>query len=125
MKEVRRKVHKTIKTETPSEFDRQINEILANENEPDISVHSVVPFLAYCTWSYYEYIPETIEDEYELKGVVFYCGDCPYLDNTSGLWNQKIFPCKRLGRKTLVDSRACTWYYEQYDAEGVVTVEDL
>lgn len=123
MKEIRRKIHKTIKTETPEEFDRQLNEILTKEREPEFTIHQVVPFLAYCTYTYYEYEPECIEDEYELRGVRFYCEDCPYLDKTGGLWNQKTFPCRKYGRNTLVDSRACTWYYEEYDRKGAVTIE--
>ena len=120
MKEIRRKIHKTIKTETPEEFDRQINEILGNEPSAEITVHQVVPFLAYCTYTYYDYEPENIIDVYELKGQVFRCGDCPNLDKTGGLWNQKTFPCRKHGRKTMTDSRACEWFYQEYDEKGVV-----
>ena len=124
MKEVRRIVHKTIKTETPEEFDRQLNEILSTEQEPEYTIHQTVPFLAYCTYVYYEYEPESIQDEYELRGMKFTCDDCPYIDKTGALWNQKKFPCRKLNRNTYVDSRACTWYYEEYDRKGAVAIEN-
>lgn len=123
MKEIRRKVLKTIKAETPEEFDRQVNEILSVEDDADLQIHQNIPLLAYCTYTHYELIPETLSDKYELRGEAHNCKECPFCNTEGALWNQKKAYCETHERTTYITSRCCEWFYEQL-GKGALQLEN-
>lgn len=119
MKQKRKFKHLTIKADTPEEFDRKINEAFDEAEDVELKTHDTVPLLAYLKCTYYIEEPEDLADEYELRGIVHTCEECPHLD-TSRRNNsrQKKLPCKyaKYG-VTYTTSRACNRFYEELEKE--------
>lgn len=70
-------------------------------------------------WIYYTVVksePETIVEEYELKGERAHCIDCPYLMRDLNRFGsidgrKKWATCGKSGERTNIDSTACEEYY--------------
>ena len=82
-----------------------------------------------CYFIYSEtvYIPETIEDEYKLRGEEKYCGDCPFFvfsgDGTLGdCTNPGVHIKTRTGKLTAT-GKACARLYEGLGKGELVTDE--
>ena len=56
-------------------------------------------------------IPETLRDEYELRGEGYTCGDCPFKVPVTDGRARHRWTCKRMPQGTDVDIRACNWFY--------------
>ena len=63
--------------------------------------------------------PETLRDEYELRGECYTCGDCPFkVPITDGRAKHR-WTCKHTPRGTDADAPACNWFYTKLE-EGEV-----
>lgn len=117
-KEIRKQ--KTIISMTPEEWDTMVNEAL--ESLPEVDGHpatiertrtvdggfqAVIDYVEVCM------VPETIRDEYNLRGIRFRCEDCPHLQRERSP-RFRWLTCE-LGMKdtTKESAEACGWYYEQ------------
>jgi len=63
--------------------------------------------------------PEDIRDEYELRGEIYTCGECPFkVPVTDGRCHHR-WKCRRMPRGTDDEQRACLWFYQELE-EGRV-----
>lgn len=117
-KEVRQQ--KTIIRLTPEDWDEAVNAFLATltddvRREPTITRERTTAGEFLATVEYFKLIqePETIADEFYLRGEVHRCDDCPQLKRER---DRRIrwLTCERGMRETTSgSSEACDWYYEQ------------
>ena len=79
-------------------------------------------FCAYITFTSTVQIPETVEDEYDLLGIHFFCSECPkYVQPLDG--RIKYTDCKN-GNRCKAGDRACEWLYQEVKAGHILTEED-
>lgn len=112
------KQQKTILATTPEEWDARINAALANlpecKCEPNIVRERTADgFMAVIEYYYTDRVPEDIIDEFALRGIHYYCEDCPHLRLASDKrvkWHDCDLGMKHLTQKSSI---ACEWYYEQ------------
>lgn len=104
---------KVIQSETATEFEENFNASMAelSDKHPKYQLADVGTFVAYIIYEETTQIPEDIRDEYILRGEVFTCADCPYLNDT-GDKRVKYFDCEHseseITRKTNI---ACNWFF--------------
>lgn len=60
-------------------------------------------------------IPETIREEYEIRGEVYTCGDCPFKEPQTDGRNPHLWKCLRRPRGTDDDIKACEHFYRMLD----------
>lgn len=84
MKVITMKRFVVVEAETGQEYAKAIDGYLTNMNLRNVSVEhrDRDNFCGYVTYEETKRIPETIKDEYELLGITFTCGDCPYRKGT-------------------------------------------
>lgn len=119
MKIIKSKMYRCIKGETPEEFEAAINAIVEKHPAAEFKIDGLVPYLCHVWIRVEKQIPETKAEEYEARGDVHYCLECPYIDrpNKSNP-QQKRFPCMAkidAGEDypfTRTDSQCCDKYYE-------------
>lgn len=65
-------------------FNEQLNEEIyrLRYNNPVVHFSESIPFYAQIKYTVNEQTPESLEDEYELLGARFTCGQCPYFKPT-------------------------------------------
>lgn len=73
-------------------------------------------FTAYVVFEEIEQIAETLEDEYEIKGIKFTCADCPYFEE-EGRFDGRCDFCRGRLRRT---DKVCNafWQYMEEKEEG-------
>ena len=104
---------KVVAATTPEEFESKLNKALTDIAgcKHELVFNLNAGFCAYITYTETAQIPETIEDEYELAGIHFYCAECPnYVMPFDG--RVKYTDCK-LGTKCKAGDHACEWLYRQ------------
>ena len=103
--------HITIREERPEAFDERINAVLSI---PNLTSHRLT-YLTGGLCAAIEYtteitIFENIKEEYEARGEVYYCDECPYLErNPDG--RVKTHSCKC--GTTTISRRACLMFYQE------------
>lgn len=122
MRYVSKTAVKVVAANTPEEFEEKLNkaleEIAGCKHELVFNLNA--GFCAYITYTSTAQIPETVEDEYELAGIRFYCADCPnYVRPFDG--RVKYTDCK-LGTKCKAGDYACEWLYQKVKA-GTIQIE--
>ena len=114
---------KVIAATTPEEFETKLNkaleEIAGCKHELVFNLNA--GFCAYVTYTMTQQIPETVEDEYELAGIRFYCSDCPnYVRSFDG--RVKYTDCKN-GHKCKAGDCACEWLYQKVKS-GQISIKN-
>ena len=113
MRIIKRQMQKTIQGNCPEDYDRQVNEAMEDlkMHSPKKDRDSNIPFLCYIDYVVTEKIPETAEDEAELKGLLTLCEFCPHFEDAHK-GNQKRGGCGLGVREwTRCDYHACERYY--------------
>lgn len=113
---------KTIIALTPEEWDEKVNAALASMlddsgHDPTIErtrtedggFQAVIEF-----WKEFSE-PEDIRDEYNLRGEVYRCEDCPNLRRERDRRIRWLTCDKGMKETTKESAEACLWYYEQID----------
>ena len=106
-----------------AELNRRLDEL--EEYSPRLEIEHHQPHTAYIFYTLKKYIPETIADEFHLKGINYKCSDCGYCKpilNKDGSVNQnsKYATCSKAERKRIaIDFDACdTFYFELVNKTG-------
>ncbi len=123
MKYVKQTHARVVAANTPEEFEMKLNKTLADialaGSEPTIQFNCNVGFCAYITHETTTRVPENIEDEYELKGIRFTCGECPnWIQPIDG--RVKYSHCDVIGCNRKSSDSACEWLYRE-DAKHIST----
>ena len=106
---------KAIEADSAEEFERQFNSFMDDYGcYGDYTIEiSNGKFFAVIQYKEEIQTPETLAEEYELRGEVFYCRDCPECIDPM-LGNQKRCDCKYAEYGfTRKDNHACEWFYKQ------------
>lgn len=117
MKYVKHYVQKTVKTTKADEFDEQMNliylEAAKGGKEPEIHFFDREGFCASIKYFVSLTIPETISEEYELRGEGAYCPECPYFIPPQDK-RFKRTTCSKTMDRTNSDARACDIFYREF-----------
>lgn len=117
MKYVRHYEQKTIKANDPEEFDILMNmvyrEAAKSGKEPEIHFFDSMGFCASVKYYISVNLPETIAEEYELKGLGEKCCACPYFSKLQDK-RFKSSLCTCLNRRVYIDSPACDIFYKEF-----------
>lgn len=115
MRVIKKQMQKTILGNCAEDYDRQVNEAMENLKmySPKKDRDQNIPFLCYIDYVITEQIPETSEDEAELKGLLTICAMCPHFEDAHK-GNQKRGGCAKGAREwTRCDWSACEAYYDE------------
>lgn len=117
---------KVIEGASAAEFEKAYQDCQANIQKCDevknyteepTKGDRVMGFSMVVKWESVTKRPENIQEEYELRGEVYYCCDCPYLERVDDRRVKKL-SCM-LSPFTRLDSRACLKFYQDL-AKGVI-----
>lgn len=116
MKNVEKKKYKIVYDKSASGFEKKLNKAIdaLEDFHPDITIDSNRQdgFLAYIIYTEDYKIPETLNDELEIRGISITCSDCPYMQRSND-HRKKWFKCKYASyERTSIDSPACNKFYE-------------
>lgn len=114
MRYEKRKGYKCIQGTGAEDFEARVNAVLTDYPSADLKIDALVPFVCHAFFFVEKAVPECKAEEYEVKGEVHYCIECPHIDRpkTSNR-NQKRFPCPFANYgMTMTDTRCCDKYYE-------------
>lgn len=116
--------HKTIQTKSPKEFDEQLERLLEEValNEPNVTriFDSNAGHIAYVSWTVTVIKAEDVRDEYEMNGISYHCGDCPYYEHPKD--KRIVYSTCGLGQRANFGKRACVELYEKIQ-KGDVNME--
>ena len=126
MKRIKRKRIAVIEAETAALFENAINKRLdeVSEYKYTLEIEHHQPHTAYIHYEYDEYVPETLADEFNLKGINYKCKDCKYchqISNADGSADKrrKSAYCNHHERQVHKDFDACdTYYFELVSRTG-------
>ena len=111
--------HKTIISLFPDEFDRKINSII---QDPIVKSYRLTyrgnDLTACIEYTTEETTFENIKEEYEARGEVYYCDECPYLKPIED-HRHRYHEC-RCGT-TSPSRRACLLFYQEL-AKGEIKI---
>ena len=98
------------------EFETKLNAVLEELAEKgrkqELTFNLAAGHCAYIRYEETHMIPETIQDEYELRGECYACRDCPhYVPSMDG--RRKWSICDYIGERTTAKSAACEWFYKK------------
>lgn len=125
MKENRRRRFECIQGIDAADYTEKIQGIL-DKYKSAVVTHQSEKFLAYVEWEEYEKTPETVEDEYELEGMTFTCGQCPHLDLDNYKGNRKTYPCKySTYGMTRMGTRACEVFYKDLRCGAITPRKEI
>ena len=121
MKYVKQFVQETVKEENVKEFDMAMNAIYeraALGGKPPEVHYFDGPFMCATVRYFLEAtIPETLADEYELRGERHRCMECPFFSLPKDR-RIKLVKCQRTGRLVEAPTSACELYYNMLELEG-------
>lgn len=72
---------------------------------------------ALLTWEEMTHIPETLREEYELRGEAYTCEDCRHRQPCTDGRKRCQWYCTRRPRGTTLDSPACNNFYLELEGE--------
>lgn len=120
MKVVERTEIKVIEAKSGAEFESLMNNALrdvsSHNSKYQIHWNLSMGHCAYIEYAYTEKIPETLMDEYALRGEVYYCGNCPkFYPSTDG--RSRAGQCL-YGKcnKPIPSDKACKHFYQKIDS---------
>ncbi len=116
-----------VKADSAAAFEEELNARISElaNNRPVVSFHDADPLFARISYTENVKVPETLSDEYALKGITFRCEDCPNftpMAKADGTEDKRLKygECQyaRMGR-TYRDSMACELLFQMI-ADGRV-----
>lgn len=105
---------------SPQTFQDKLNETyqrLAGRKFEQSLYNNQNGFTAYITYEEIEQTPECLKDEYEIKGISFKCGDCPYFEPINNYEGMCDFCRGKLRKNDKADCGAF-WQYMEEKEEG-------
>ena len=115
---------KVVREDNAEDFERKLNVILENVEDPEIEWNKSMGFCAYVTYTEKEKVIEDIKDVFHNEGVHWHCRNCPYVERTTDK-RKKWVCCKiKTTGMTHLDSEACDFLYRQL-LSGELMTEDL
>lgn len=127
MKQRRSQHIEVVSERSPAEFQDKLNalyEELQGQPFQQTLYNNENGFTAYLTYEVVEQIPETLRDEYKLKGITFTCGECPYYEAVNRYEGMCDF-CKGTLRRTDEADCKAFWSYMEEQEEGKYMFEEL
>ena len=126
MKSSRYEQFAIIHSDSASLFNEELNEEIfrLKDKNPVVHFSESIPFYAQIKYTETSSTPESLEDEYELLGARFVCGQCPYFKPTLKK-NGEEHPTCKYGECGLHEGRtvktmaACEDLYELIREGGV------
>lgn len=115
---------KVVAANNPEEFESKLNRVLEELAgcKQELVFNLNAGYCAYITFTKTAQIPETVEDEYEIAGIRFYCSDCPnYVRPFDG--RIKYTDCKN-GVKCKAGDSACEWLYQKVKSGHISIAND-
>lgn len=114
MKFVKHFKQQTVRTNDPREFDALVNEIFIQAaqggKEPEVHFYDSQGFCATIRYFVNLQIPETISEEFELRGEKHYCAECQYFSISSDR-RYKYGHCSLYDKRRCGDTPACDALY--------------
>ena len=103
---------KTIQAKTAEEFDRLFNE--ANDELNDVELRwDTAPMCVHLIYKEEILEPETLAEEFELRGEHYYCKDCPFFKRGKNK-RCKSIGCKYSPYGTAAEfNPACEYFFKQ------------
>ena len=83
MKTVTKKRSRSFKAKTPEEFDRRYADICDELAEYETGKPEKDGDMYHVYYTCTERIAESAKETYELKGLTYYCKDCPWFDKNA------------------------------------------
>lgn len=123
MKYMTLKQTKIIQGATAMEFQAELNAALMDVAKMgckhELIFNNNAGLCAYVVYDEWKQIPETLKDEYELKGEEFRCCECP-MYKASEDKRIKYTTCKHGVRRCTANDYACDWFYKELERGGIV-----
>ena len=117
MKYVKHYVQKTVKTNTPEEFDEIVNGVYIEAakygKEPEIHFFDAKGFCASIKYYISLSLPENLAEEYELRGLGEVCDACPYFTPITDRRCKNTI-CKKTEKNTFTGCHACDIFYKEF-----------
>lgn len=105
---------RVVKSYDPQQFEEEFNQAMdeLKDLRPEIEFNHAQGLCAYIIYQESNETPETVEDEFLLEGITYFCYQCPYLERGSDK-RRKTWPCKydEYG-SSRTDSMACEMIYK-------------
>lgn len=123
MKFMTLKQAKVIQSATAGGFEDELNVALREVAEKgakyELQFNNNAGMCAYIVYEEHIRVPETIADEYELRGEEYRCSECPlYKPSTDK--RIKYTTCGHGVRRCAANDFACEWFYEQLEKGGII-----
>ena len=117
MRYIRQYFQQTVQAETSAEFDALVNDIYKKAalggKDPEIHFFDTRGFCATVKYFMSTEIPETISEEYQLKGIRCNCSDCP-LYFPSEDKRVKYVRCDHVSHRVDAETNACDYFYQTF-----------
>ena len=113
---------KTVSAKSAEEFDRLFekqSELIGDDYELQ---WDSMPLTVHFIYKETVRIPETVADEYEMRGERYYCKDCPYFGKHAD-GRRRNGGCKYSEHEVVDYTPACELFYKRY-AKGEIDKED-
>lgn len=111
MKQKKTKRVRAIQAINAEEFNREINAVLSETDDPKITYVVAVPFTAYVEYDEFIEVPETLAEKYELNNDGRHCHECPYFVRTQDKRYKWHF-CAQKQKRVTECQGACETYYQ-------------
>ena len=102
-----------IESHSPEEVTEQLNKVLKEYRNCDVkftkNYHPSIGHYVDVEWTEVTVIPESVRDEFHLKGITHYCGECPYYHINDDR-RMKYSYCEK-GNKVWCEREACEQRY--------------
>ena len=120
--EIRTKM-KTIQASTAEEFDKLFNK--ANEELTDVELRwDSSPMCVHLLYKEKKLVPETLAEEFELRGERYHCINCPYFKRGKDKRCRAV-GCKYSPYGTVAEyNAACEYFYKQLINGKIEPVEE-
>lgn len=99
-------------------LNRALEEIAKTSSKYELQFNMQMGFCAYIVYDVRREYPETIADEYELKGIKYSCSDCPMFRPSEDR-RIKYTTCVHGTHRCAANDDACDWFYEELDKGGI------
>ena len=108
-----------IESHDAEEVTKRLNQVLKEYSALDVTyTKTYYPEIGHCAhveWREVTIIPENARDEFQIKGITHYCGECPKFHLSEDKRVKYSF-CEK-GQKVWYDREACSARYEEIKRE--------